>query len=140
MEYSRDRVYKPKSQDLPIFLEAENEQATAYRDARQSDEIHEILLTLERHREAKETIMTLFEEVRDIYRELQRVLLQARRQLEELGPGAFSRLLTDTQQVTFCLRQSLQRASEKLSDSESKLLEDLGIVIDDTSGNDIDIL
>ncbi|KAJ6142213.1 hypothetical protein N7497_011312 [Penicillium chrysogenum] len=90
------------------------------------------------HQEAKEALLGLFGDTREVYRLLQKAPLKA--SVQHSGDNCFSELVNDAQHAGFLLRQCLQRASYRLSESESHLLEALGISLDDTNGRDITVL
>ncbi|KAJ6076842.1 hypothetical protein N7499_008823 [Penicillium canescens] len=133
----QDGVHTLNIERLPIYLEAPtNVNARHFGDLQQ--EIVRLRQELAWHQEAKEALMGLFGDTREIYRLLQKALIKAR--VQHGGDKHFSELANDAQDASFLLRQCLQRASHRLSESESRLLEALGISLDDTNGRDITVL
>ncbi|CRL22213.1 unnamed protein product [Penicillium camemberti] len=140
-------VHTLNTERLPIYLEAPtNVKPTNVKptnvNAPHLGDIQQDLLRLRQelawHQEAKEALLGLFGDTREVYRLLQKALLKA--SVQHSGDNCFSELVNDAQHAGFLLRQCLQRASYRLSESESHLLEALGISLDDTNGRDITVL
>jgi hypothetical protein len=133
----QDGVHTLNIERLPIYLEAPTSA-----NARHFDDLQQEIIRLRQelawNQEAKEALMGLFGDTREIYRLLQKALLKAR--VQNSGGNPFSKLVNDAQDASFLLRQCLQQVSHRLSDSESRLLEALGISLDDTNGRDITVL
>lgn len=130
-------VHTLNTERLPIYLEAPtNVNAPHLGDIQQ--ELLRLRQELAWHQEAKEALLGLFGDTREVYRLLQKALLKAR--VQHSGDNYFSELVNDAQHAGFLLRQCLQRASYRLSESESHLLEALGISLDDTNRRDVTVL
>lgn len=133
----QSRVHTLNTERLPIYLEAAtNVNGPHFSDLQQ--ELVRLRQELAWHQEAKEALMDLFGDTRDTYRLLQKALLNAR--VHHSGDNSFSELVHYVQHAGFLLRQCLQRVSYRLSESESCLLETLGISLDDSNGRDITLL
>lgn len=130
-------VHTPNTECLPIYLEAPRKMKVSHSDDIQQEILH-LRQELAWHQEAKEALLGLFGDTREVYRLLQKALLKARVQYS--GDKCFSELVNDVQNAGFLIRQCLQRVSYRLSESESHLLEALGISLDDTDGRDVTVL
>jgi hypothetical protein len=82
--------------------------------------------------------MPLFSDTRAVYRLLRDALQKASPHYNR--EPTFLELAYNVQDASLSIRQSLQKASQRLSSSKDSLLQAISIVLDDTSGKDYSIL
>jgi predicted RNA-binding Zn ribbon-like protein len=122
---------------LPIFLEkSKHEQALSFEELQR--DIGRLREEVAFHQEAQQALMTLFSDTREVYRLLRDALQKASPYYNE--EPAFLELAYSAQDAGLLIRHSLQKASQRLSSSEGRLLQAFGIILDDTSGKDYSIL
>jgi len=101
----QDGVHRLNTERLPIYLEAPmNVNPPHFGDLQQ--EIVRLRQELAWHQEAKEALMGLFGDTREVYRLLQKALLKAK--VQHGGDKPFSELVNNAQDAGFLLRQCLQ--------------------------------
>ncbi|KAJ5882274.1 uncharacterized protein N7529_000946 [Penicillium soppii] len=130
-------VHTLNTERLPIYLEASRNFNASYLSDLQQ-EVVRLRQESAWHQELKEAFIGLFRDAREVYRLLQKALLKAR--VQHGGENPLSELVNNAQDAGFLLQQCLQRASHISSESESHLLEALGISLDDTNARDITLL
>lgn len=121
---------------LPVHLQAsKTDRPPHFQDLHH--EIGRLRQELAWHQEVHQALMGLFCDTREVYRMIHKALLKASAHYKD---QTALQLAKDTQGAGFLLRESLQRVSRRLSESDSHLLEALGIALDDTSERDITVL
>lgn len=122
---------------LPIFLEiSKNERSPSLEELQ--FEIGRLRQEVALHQEAQETLMKLFSDTKNVYNLLRGALTRASSQSTR-DTGGFLELAYNVQDAGLMIQESLHEVSEKLTISESKLLEALGISLDDTKGKDFSV-
>jgi hypothetical protein len=90
------------------------------------------------HHESHRSMLRLFNDARDIYRQLQQALQLASQQ-NELS-DAFILVSSATQKAAATIQSSLSCVSDRLAACEAQFLLSLNIPLDDTKRNDYSIL
>lgn len=122
---------------LPIFLEiSKNEKPPTLEELQ--FEIGRLRQEVALHQEAQETLMKLFSDTKNVYNLLREALTRASSQSTR-DTGAFLELACNVQDAGLMVQESLHEVSEKLTISENKLLEALGISLDDTKEKDFSV-
>lgn len=121
---------------LPIFLQlSKNERPPSLHELQ--FEIGRLREEVALHQEAQAALMKLFRASRDVY-ELLREALQKASLLDTRDPG-FLELAFNVRDAGLMIQENLQQVSERLTVSESKFLQALGISLDDTEGKDFSV-
>jgi predicted nucleic acid-binding protein len=121
---------------LPIFLQiSKNERSPTLEELQ--FEVGRLRQEVALHQEAQKTLMKLFNDTIDVYQLLREALRKAASRCTR--DTSFLELAYNVQDAGLMIQESLHGVSEKLTISESKFLQTLGISLDDTKGKDFSL-